>query len=555
MAAALLLTAALAAPPGPFAPNSAQSAVVLELPDPPALARHPLIVGVWNELAAAPGIADALDRPDSERLFAPLRFVADRTGRDVPTLLSDLTTGGVRFESAGIDGGPSALSITAASPEVWAEVLPAVRVWLARAAGPLAAAGAVPPDLADGAEWGTEELRYRLDGPTLRLAAAGADFAPAAGHDEGRLLSLRFDPAALRAAGAFPPNLAPPWSDPNLAAYLGGYAAALDGAGTISLTLSDSREESNVSRGLSAILALSGETPAVPGFFAPPGAGAPGPLPIAGAIYSAAWFRDYGALWQARRDLLTGDAADVLDAKDDEVRQGVKVLGADVLPSELFSQFGTSWRLVVVGGLPREYAVDPAPELPAVAVAVSLKDPERFAELADPLLRGVRLVAAFGGAKMQPFRDAADEPGGPDLSGLRFADGPGAAATGDLARFNAAPVWAVHRGHFVAASTRPLARAVLAALDEEAAAPNPLPPGTTEEQRFAPAAFADALRAAGDAVRAGLTFDAGFPPAEADRLLAAVEAALRTLGPVTVATRTGGGLSVTAEFKPAGPAE
>ena len=550
MAAALLLTAALAAPPG-----LSQTAVVLELPDPPALARHPLIAGIWNELAAAPGIAEALDRPDSERLFAPLRFVADRTGRDLPTLLTDLTAGGVRFESAGVDDGPSALSITAASPDVWAEVLPAVRIWLARAAGPLVAAAAVPPDLADAAEWGTEELRYRLDGPTLRLAAAGADFAPAAVRGDGRLLSLSLDPAALRAAGSFPPNLAPPWSDPNLTAYLGGYAAALDGAESVLLTLSDSRGESNVSRGLTATLGLPGGTPAVPGFFAPPGAGTPGPLPIGGAVYSAAWFRDYGTLWEARRDLLTGDAADFLETKNDEVRQGVKVLGADVLPSELFSQFGTSWRLVVVGGLPREYAVDPAPELPAVAVAVSLRDPERFAELADPLLRGVRLVAAFGGAKMQPFRDAADEPGGTDLSGLRFADGPGAAATGDLTRFNAAPVWAVYRGHFVAASTRPLARAVLAALDDEAAAPNPLPPGTTEAQRFDPAAFADALRAAGDAVRAGLTFDAGLPPAEADRLLAAVDAALRSLGPVTVTTRTDGGLSVTADLTPAGPAE
>ena len=555
MAAALLLTAALAAPPGSVPPNPAQTAVVLELPDPPALAGHPLIARVRAELAAAPGFADALDRPGLERILAPLRFVADRTGRDVPELLTELTVGGVRFESAGSEGGPSALSITAASPEVWSEVLPAVRVWLARAAGPLAAAAAVPPDLADGAEWGTEELRYRLDGPTLRLAAAGADFAPGTERVGGRLLSLRLDPAALRAVGSFPPNLGPPWSDPNLAAYLGGYAAALDGAAAISVTLSNSQRESNVSQGLTAILSLPGETPAVPGFFAPPDAGAPGPLPIDGAVYSAAWFRDYGALWAARRDLLTGDAADVLEAKDDEVRQGVKVLRADVLPSELFAQFGASWRLVVVGGLQREYAVEPAPELPAVAVAVSLKDPERFAELADPLLRGVRLVAAFGGAKMQPFRDAAEVPGGADLSGLRFADGPGAAATGDLARFNAAPVWAVHRGHFVAASTRPLARAVLAALDEEAAAPNPLPPGTTEAQRFDPAAFADAIRAAGNAVRAGLTFDAGFPPAEADRLLAAVDAVLRSLGPVTVATRTAGGLSVTADFTPAGPAE
>ncbi len=263
---------------------------------------------------------------------------------------------------------------------------------------------------------------------------------------------------------------------------------------------------------------------------------------VEGAIYAAAWYREYRALWDRRNELLSPERAEGLEAQDDMIRQSLKALGADVLPSELISQLGSSWRAVVAGGAP-DYAVEPIPALPGVGIVVSLRDAERFEALAAPALRGVRLVAAFGGAKMQPFQERSTDDR-PALSGLRFADGPGADRTGDLARFNVAPTWAVHREHFVIASTRPLARALLTALDDEAADPRPLPPGVTESQRLNPAALATLLESAGPSIRLGMTSDGGFDAAEADGLLAAVAAALRSLGPVTVTTRTDRGLLI-----------
>ena len=544
MSVILLLAAAAAA----VAPAPPQNAVVMEVPRPAAIVRHPLAAGVHEALAGLSGLRERLDRPELDVGLAPLRFVAERTGRDLPALLSELTAGGLRFETAGVEGGPAALSITAATPELWKETFAAARVWLARTADPVTAAAILHPNPADGTEWDLGELRYRLDGPTLHLAAAGADYAPPASPEPAdRLARLELDLAALRAGGALPDSLGPPWSDPNLGAYLGGYADSLQKSGTLSLTLSDSFVADVDSPGLSLTLDYDADAD-VPGFFLPSGEPLPAPLVLPGAMYAAAWFRDYRTLWESRGDLLTGDQVAALEARDDEIRQQIKVLGADVRPSELITQLGPVWRLVIAGG-ETGYDVAAVPQLPAAGLAVSLRDPGRFEELATPVLRGVRLVATFGGAKMQPFRER-PTPTEPGLSGLRFADGPGADGAGDLARFNAAPCWTIHRDHFVIASTRPLARRIVAALDAEAAAGPTLPAGVTESQRLDPAAFAAALERLGPSASLGFVSDAGLDAGESEAAVAALATALRRLGPVTVTTRRGPGLSLRVDFAP-----
>ena len=540
MPVVLLLAAAAVAPAPP------QDTVVLEVPRPAAIAGHPLVSEVYEALAGLPGLRERLDRPELDAGLAPLRFIAGRTGRDLPALLSKLTAGGVRFESAGVGGGPAAVSVTAASPEIWTETFAAARVWLARTADPVTAAAVLHPNLSDGTEWDLGEFRYRLDGRTLRLAAAGAGYAPPTSPAPAdRLARLELDLAALRAGGALPVSLGPPWSDPNLGTYLGGYADALQESETLALTLSDSREGAVDSRGLSLALDYDAGVD-VPGFFLPPDRTLPAPLAVPGVLYSTSWFRDYRTLWENRGGLLTGGRVAALEARDDEIRQQIKVLGADVRPSELITQLGPVWRLVVAGG-GTGYDVEAVPPLPAAGLAVSLRDPERFEELATPVLRGVRLVATFGGAKMQPFRErpTLTDPG---LSGLRFADGPGADRSGDLARFNAAPSWTVHRDHFVLASTRPLARQIVAALDAEAAAGQTLPAGVTESQRLDPAAFAAALERLGPSASLGFVADAGLDAGESEAAVAAIAAALRRLGAVTVTTRRGPGLSLRVEF-------
>ena len=546
--APLIAAALLAGPPPAIAVESSASA---------ALWRHPLVAGVWEELRDAPLVRDALAKPELDAARGPLRFVADRLNLAPGDLLAAATAGGVRLGLPAAENGPTGLTVAADSPETRRAVLAAVRALVVREVG-VAAALAFPPDAADGRDWPLgDDARLRVAGPAVSVAANGADFPapPAAG---GPPLRVAADLAALRAAGRFPPGLAPPWGDANLAGYLGGYAAAVTPAASASLTLSHSRRETDDSQGLSAEFKLTpgDEAVRVPGFFAGPAAAVPAPLAVPGAIYTASWFRDLDGLWAARRDLLAAASADALEAQDDAVRQGLKVLGADVAPSELAATLGDSWRVVVAGGLGSDYAVAPVPVLPAAGLAVSLRDPAGFDRLAGPLLRGVRLVATFGGAKMQPFA-ATETVGGVEVpvSGLRFAETPGAARSGDRARFNVAPSWATFRGHFVVASNRPLLRALLVALDDEAAAPAFLPTGVTEEQCLSPAALADALADAAPSVAAGLTLEAGLSAAESDELIAAVGRALRRVGPVTLTTEVRDGLRMTLDIAPPGEAE
>lgn len=548
LAAALALSMAAGPPP----------AITVESSVPASLWRHPLVADVWAELRDAPLIRDALAKPEPDAVRDPLRFVADRVGLAPGDLLAAATAGGVRLELPAVENGPTGLVVVSDSPETRRAVLGAVRTLAAREFGP-AAALLFPPDTADGQEWPLgEDARLRVVGPAVAAAANGADFPadpPAAG---GPPLRVAVNLAALRAAGSLPLALAPPWGDPALGGFLGGYAAAAGDATEATLTFADSRRESGDSRGLSIGVALpAGERRAdVPGFFAPPAARVSGRLVVPGAIYSAAWFRDYGALWDGRRDLLTAAVAAATERRDGEIRQELKVLGADVRPSDLAATLGDSWRVVVAGGLGSDYAVEPVPALPSAGLAVSLRDAAAFDRLADPLLRGVRLVATFGGAKMQPFA-ATETVGGIEVavSGLRFAETPAAARVGDRVRFNAAPTWATFRGHFVAASNRPTLRALLVALDEEAAAPAFLPTGVTEEQRFSPAAFADALAAAAPSIAAGLTLETGLVPADANDLTAAAGRALRRFGPVTLTTRTDDGLRITLDIEPSGATE
>ncbi len=236
MAAALLLAAfALADGPTP-------AAVSLEIRDPAALLAHPRLVNVWAELRDDPVLRDGFARPEWDAVLNPLRFVAARSGRDVPTLLADLTAGGVRFEWNGIEGGPAALTVTASSPQVWTDLIPALRRWLTEVTDPLTALIVLPPNLKDGQEWAVGTLRYRIDGAVLRLAAEGAAFAPAAAAVER--VHLRLGLNALRTSGRLPRSSGSPWEETAPAALFGGYLDAFGESETLLVTLADSQADS-----------------------------------------------------------------------------------------------------------------------------------------------------------------------------------------------------------------------------------------------------------------------------------------------------------------------
>ena len=531
-----LAAALLAGPP----------AVVVESSAPAELWRHPLVRAVWAELRDAPLVRGALGSPELDAAAAPLRAVADRTGRTPANLLAAATAGGVRLELPAAEGGPAAVLVAAESTETRRAVLAAVRAEAAARLGwPVALA--FPPDSANGRTWPLgDDAAVRVAGPTVALAAAGGAPPAAPPVPGGPLLSVRADLDALRAAGSLPTNLAAPWADAGLGGTLGGYAAALAASPEIALTLGGSD-------GLSLALDFPAAAD-VPGFFAPAGTRVPAPLAVPGAIYSASWHRDYGRLWEARRELLTEEIADATEARDAQIKRELSVLGADVAPSELFATLGDSWRVVVAGGLGSDDSVAPSPPLPAAGLAVSVRDAAEFARLSGPLLRGAGLVAAFGEANMRPFAEA-ETVGATEVAvaGLRFAASPAAARRGNRARFNLAPAWATHRGHFLIATNRPLLRALLAAVEADAAAPDVLPAGVTERQEFSPAALAGALEDAASVVDAALTLETGLPPCESRAVRSAVARALRAVGPVTVTTTVSDGLRVTVDVAPAEP--
>jgi hypothetical protein len=234
---------------------------------------------------------------------------------------------------------------------------------------------------------------------------------------------------------------------------------------------------------------------------------APAPLlQVPDAIYSASWYRDYAALWSARRDLLTADAAAMLDAGDERAATQLEVFGTHLRPSELFTQLGPRFRVVVAAQDKPPYDVEVLDPLPAAALAVELRDEQRVREMTAPVLRTLHLI--MGGE--QRIITSEHEHAGAKLVTLSLSEDPAEQRRGGSARYNFRVTYAFTGGYFVIGTTPQVVKHVIDALRRESDGPQSDRTAETERQQFDFARLAEAVQSLHAGLTRGLVLNSGW---------------------------------------------
>ena len=220
-----------------------------------------------------------------------------------------------------------------------------------------------------------------------------------------------------------------------------------------------------------------------------------------------------------------------LDAELAAVKPRVLVcLGATAAQSLLGRQF----RVVVARQEQTAYRVDVSDKLPASALAVTLRDEQKFAEQYVPLTRAIGLIATFE----QGVTTRESEHRGAKLVGWWVRDDPEAVAAGNRARYNFAPTYSITRGHFIIGSTRRIVEQVIDALDQQAAdGSEGLAPYVTERQELSLTAVAASLRGIRDSFIRALAIDQGLTVEEAEQEFDVLAKIVAALGRITAESK------------------
>jgi hypothetical protein len=252
---------------------------------------------------------------------------------------------------------------------------------------------------------------------------------------------------------------------------------------------------------------------------------------VPGAIYRASWYRDYAALWNARGDLLTTDAAAMLDAGDERAATQLEVFGTHLRPSELFTQLGPRFRVVVTAQDEPPYDVEVLDPLPAAALAVELRDEQRVREMSAPILRTLHLI--MGGE--QRIITSEHEHAGAKLVTLSLSEDPAEQQRGSSARYNFRVTYAFAKGHFVIGTTPQVVKQVLDGLSEESDVPHLDRTAETERQQFDFARLAEAVQLLHAGLVRGLVLNSGWESDVAQRELDVWTSLLSDLAGATAA--------------------
>ncbi|HUG92202.1 MAG TPA: hypothetical protein VML55_15280, partial [Planctomycetaceae bacterium] len=275
-------------------------------------------------------------------------------------------------------------------------------------------------------------------------------------------------------------------------------------------------------------------TEGLTGFFS---AGDERPLPLLelpGTLYSSTWFRDYASLWENRTKLLTEAAVSKMEAGDEAIRKQFSVFKIDYAPSEMFLHVGSQFRTVVARQQSAAYRVEMDDTLPASALAVTLRDEQKFADQYVPLTRAIGLIATFE----QGVSTRESEHRGATLVGWWFRDDPQAVAAGNRVRYNFAPTYSITRGHFILGSTREIVEQVIDALDRQAAdARDAVAQHLTERQVLSLSEVSESLRGIRESFVRGLAIGQGLTVEEAEQEFDVLAKVLAAVGRVTTESK------------------
>jgi len=445
----------------------------------------PIAVEVWNRLQSSRSFQESLATVEARQLDAARVFLEERLERPGREILSGLTAGGADVALIH-DDRPQLLVVARTESKPFASEVVELVVDLTRANGQTVEQGehrGVTGYRIGNAAIAAMEDRLLLGSSPELLKGAVDHFLDNDSRseqqpvDEPFEISLRVDLDQLRDLPDVAAGLKFPADDAGAVTLMGGWIDLLrrHQTATLELRLEDS--------GLDALVRTEGAEQSAPaalaGFWADRANESPAPLlRLPGTIYSASWYRDYGALWDAREELVTAEVVQQLERADSEAAAQFETLGSAVSLSEVVQQLGPRFRIVVAQQPVPPYDFELRNQLPAAALVIELRDEDSFREIADPLARVVHLILSFE----QKITAQPIEYEGAVLHRLSQPHTPRDIARRDAVAYNFRPAHTISRGHFILGTTPQIVEQVIVALDEQAdAAPEP-PADTTSEQ-------------------------------------------------------------------------
>ncbi len=522
---ASLAAAADDADPGAVIPDDAILSV--QMAPSAGIRRHPVVTQIVDAIAHSPELARRRDAYPADPRAAGILALAERLRLEPGELLLKLTAGGAAL-AVWKDSPPSvAVAFTAEDADLLARLVEELR----------ALAGQAAPQASDAVR---VERRGDFDclfiGP-LNLAVRGRSLLLASTQSALEQVVDRFQerasggnaPAAsapmpfvtaevdLAQVRSLQPQLAEalriPSSDAGRTTFLGGWLELLRQHERATVRILPQEERLTIEVAVRQPGAGQPDS-GIPGFFARDGAGQPAPLlEVPGEIYSASWFRDLSALLDARRDLLAGEVVDKLEKGNEQAATQLEVFGTHLRPSDLVTQFGPHFRVVLATQEQPPYDVEVNDRLPAAALAFDLHDEQKVREMSAPILRTLHLIMSGENRMLTTEHEYA----GAKLVQLSLSEDASEQRRGSSVRYNFRTTYSFTRGHFVIGTTPQIVTHVIDALERQVSAATTIPSGLTEVQQFDLARLGNAARVLRDGIARGMVLNSGWDLDEAER--------------------------------------
>lgn len=550
---AAMATAAQAGEPAPRNLIPSDAVLTVEITRPLSVLNSRLGQDLWSILKASAEVEKRLASPAAGRIVEAARFVESSLGAGWREGFDALTAGGVLFAVRAGAEPTVYLVVTSDREETLRRFVDAAQKMIRSRAEQAGAAGrgaliastyrdhtchqvgdahyavAGRRLLYSNRRSGLESLLDRLAGdaksapfnPPADLESADAPGSPPLVRVVAHLKVLREDPNAQK-------RLALPSDNPGLIALLGGYVDLLRRADFAAATLS--LKDAAVELHVRATAGSAGMVPSLRPFFATDSDAMAAPLlQPAGALYSASWFRDYSALWNARSELVTAERVKVLD--DENAKQ---VQAGQIGVANLVKSLGPHLRVVAAPQREEVYRLPLAERLPAAALVVDVRNEQGFREQVltqfEKFARSP--IALFlGTIRSTSYKNAT-------LVGLKLRDDDKTAGTGSKLRYSANPAYTLTRGHFIVGSTEEIVRTVIDELDRLAAAP-PVAAGAshvTDMQQLSFAQLGDEIKSLRDRFVRNAVLNQGLSVSEADCEVEIFRRVLARLGRLTTRT-------------------
>eukprot|EP00913_Durusdinium_trenchii_P028475 g26703.t1 len=448
--------------------------VVVELQNPASALEHPVIRNVWAEAAKSAELRRFVESPDFDRARHLVGVFEQAAAMKWPVALERLTAGGV---AASFQAGKTqelAVVISAESAATMQQTVKAVREKLLEQIPEAYRKRVVVLATHRNHDYyrfgkaayavvGKRLLFANTEPQLLKMvdrlidAKRDDDKSPTASGTKAASLKVQLNVDAIRNLPDFRKALKTPADNAGGVALLGGWLDLMRRSKRLDVELTLAGQSLDVR--VSVPVGSKTMPSEIAGFFATPETGSAAPLlNPPRTIYSASWCRDYRALWENRRKLLTADAAREMEEGDKRLQQQLSVIGAKTLFSTLFTELDTKFRVVVVRPEKDDYRVNLKNRFPAGAIAVKLRNESLFQEQAGSLFKAIGFLATVGEAKMITKNFTYH---GAELRSLRFRDDRVSASKGNRIRFQFSPTYGIAKGHVVAGSTPEVVRAVI----------------------------------------------------------------------------------------------